>query len=57
MFQMDGKIFNSRGVHVANIRGNAVYDLKGDRILRGKRNENLQALRRARRAYPDRNRR
>jgi hypothetical protein len=29
---MDGKIFTSRGVHVASIRGNAVFDLKGDRL-------------------------
>lgn len=34
---MDGKIFNSRGVHVAIVLGPAIFDLKGQKIydLRG----------------------
>ena len=34
---MDGKIFNSRGVHVAIVLGRAIFDLKGQKIydLRG----------------------
>jgi hypothetical protein len=34
---MDGKIFNSRGVHVAIVRGSAIFDLKGNKLylLRG----------------------
>lgn len=29
---MDGKIFNSRGVHVAIVRGPAIFDLKGNKL-------------------------
>jgi hypothetical protein len=34
---VDGKIFNSRGVHVAIVLGPAIFDLKGQKIydLRG----------------------
>ena len=34
---MDGKIFNSRGVHVVIVLGPAIFDLKGQKIydLRG----------------------
>ena len=34
---MDGNIFNSRGVHVAIVRGTAIFDLKGEKLfsLRG----------------------
>ena len=34
---MDGKIFNSRGVHVAVVRGPTIFDLKGKKLydLRG----------------------
>ena len=34
---MDGKIFNSRGVHVAIILGPTIFDLKGKKLydLRG----------------------
>ena len=34
---MDGKILNSRGVHVAIVLGRAIFDLKGQKIydLRG----------------------
>ena len=34
---MDGKIFNSRGVHVAVVRGPTIFDLKGNKLydLRG----------------------
>jgi hypothetical protein len=34
---MDGKIFNSQGVHVAIVRGPAILDLKGKKLydLRG----------------------
>ena len=29
---MDGKIFNSRGVHVAIVLGPAIFDLKGNKV-------------------------
>jgi hypothetical protein len=29
---MDGNIFNSRGVHVAIVRGPAIFDLKGKKL-------------------------
>jgi hypothetical protein len=29
---MDGKIFNSQGVHVAFVRGPAIFDLKGKKL-------------------------
>jgi coproporphyrinogen III oxidase len=29
---MDGNIFNSRGVHVAIVRGSAIFDLKGKKL-------------------------
>jgi hypothetical protein len=34
---MDGKIFNSRGVNVAVVRGPTIFDLKGNKLydLRG----------------------
>jgi len=34
---MDGNIFNSQGVHVAIVRGRAIFDLKGKKLydLRG----------------------
>ena len=34
---MDGKIFNSRGVHIAIVLGPSIFDLKGRKIydLRG----------------------
>lgn len=30
---MDGNIFNSRGVHVAIVRGTAIFDLKGEKLF------------------------
>ena len=34
---MDGSIFNSRGIHVAIVRGTAIFDLKENKLcdLRG----------------------
>jgi len=34
---MDGNIFNSRGIHVAIVRGPTIFDLKGKKLydLRG----------------------
>jgi hypothetical protein len=34
---MDGNIFNSRGIHVAVVRGTAIFDLKENKLydLRG----------------------
>ena len=32
MILMDGKIFNSEGQYVADIRANAIYDLAGKRL-------------------------
>ena len=29
---MDGNIFNSRGIHVAIVRGPAIFDLKGKKL-------------------------
>ena len=29
---MDGNIFNTRGVHVAIVRGPAIFDLKGKKL-------------------------
>ena len=29
---VDGKIFNSRGVHVAIVLGPAIFDLKGEKL-------------------------
>jgi hypothetical protein len=29
---MDGNIFNSRGIHVAIVRGPAIFDLKGNKL-------------------------
>jgi hypothetical protein len=29
---MDGNIFNSRGIHVAIVRGTAIFDLKGRKL-------------------------
>ena len=39
MILMDGKIFNSEGQYVADIRANAIYDLAGKRLyhLRGQK--------------------
>ena len=30
---MDGKIFNSRGVHVSRVIGPAIFDLKGKKLF------------------------
>ena len=34
---MDGKIFNSQGVHVATVRGSTIFSLRGEKLydLRG----------------------
>jgi hypothetical protein len=34
---MDGKIFNSQGVHVATVRGPSIFSLRGEKLydLRG----------------------
>ena len=39
MILMEGKIFNSNGQYVADIRANAIYDLAGKRLyhLRGQK--------------------
>lgn len=29
---MDGRIFSSKGIHVGNVTGGAIYDLKGHKL-------------------------
>jgi hypothetical protein len=29
---LKGKVFTSHGVHVANVRGNAIFDLTGNQL-------------------------
>ena len=42
---MDGKIFNSDGQYVANIRANGIYDLAGKKLydLRGQKSTSQRA--------------
>ena len=39
---MDGRVFNSEGQHVADIRVNEIYDLSGRKLYEPPRSKDLQ---------------